>query len=153
AWHTEMRAAKYLPEVVKGAKWARIAKNQQVEPAVVVERIGDERKAQGVARCVEYEHRGAGQDFRNTVIFDAHGDSRELVGEAGAKHRTHICDPGRGPDPARKGNTRMVVACHDVAVEAKSRHQQKSAPHRRPDVDVPGTAFGYCPGQGGGAVA
>ena len=60
---------KTLPKVIKRLDARRIAKNQQVEPAVVVLRGRDERQAQGVPRRVEQEHGRSGQDFRARLRF------------------------------------------------------------------------------------
>ena len=59
----EMGSQKHFPEVIQRLERPGFAKDNQVEPAVVVARRRHEREAQGIARGVENEYGRAGQDF------------------------------------------------------------------------------------------
>src|SRR5262249_37748131 len=149
----QMRAAEDVPQVVKRPEWSPIAKNDQVEPAVVVLRGGRKRKPQGISRRVEQENRRARQGLRNTLVLDPNRDLRELVGEASAENRLDVSQPRSRADSARARQARIMVACHHVAIEPETYHQQESTPHRRTDVNSPRMAFVDCPGQGGSIAA
>ena len=59
----EVDAAEDLPEIVRGLERARVAKDDQVEPAVVLAGDGDEREPQRVPGQVEDEDGRAAQDL------------------------------------------------------------------------------------------
>ncbi len=99
----KMGSAKDLPEIIQSLKRSRFAKNNHVEPAVVVACRRDKRQAQGIAGRVEDEDRRAGQDLLGSGVDDPHRDRWEPVRETRSQDRPDVSDPVGGPDRARRG--------------------------------------------------
>ena len=131
-----MDAADDLPEVIERLERARVAEDDQVEPAVVLAGDGDEGKPQGVAGQVEDEDGRAAQDLLGAGVDDPDGDRREAVGEAGAEDRLDVGHPVGRPDASRAGDPPAMVAGDDVGVEAEAGHEEESAAGGLADVDA-----------------
>ena len=64
-----MGSAKDFPQIIQSLKWTWFAKNDHIQPAVVVTCRGYKGKAQSIARCVEHENRCAGQNFLGSGVM------------------------------------------------------------------------------------